>query len=144
MSTPINLISVKEYKAMKDAFNTTIKGKLGSQETDSVWFSFDNLKEYLAYLEDESAKKNLLISGISFQMIATDDAAKRLTIALTPTFEDNGKQTAFDLNHSSTDSPMPIEDINSSSNNFESTSSILNRGNIGENDNIVVVDEYTI
>ncbi len=128
MSTPNNLISVKQYKEMKASFDTNIKGSLGNRATNSVWFSFDNLKNYLAYLEDEAAKKGLTVSGLDLQMIASSDASGRLSIAFTPTFNDNGVERDFDLVHSSLNNPEPIDNINAGSPNYDATASILNRG----------------
>lgn len=128
MSTPNNLISVKQYKDMKASFDTNIKGRLGNHETNAVWFSFDNLKAYLSYLEDEAAKKGITISGLNLQMIASSGAAEKLSIAFTPTYDDHGVNRDFDVVHSTNNNPALIDDINAGSLHYDAPSSILNRG----------------
>jgi len=128
MSVPKNLISNAEFSAMKKSFDSSIKTKLGSQETQSVWFDFENLKEYFAYVEKAALANNINVSGIRFHMVAQTKDKKQLTLALTPTFESNMKHIDFDPIHSSKEKPATLKSIEADTKKSEEVGGILNRG----------------
>jgi hypothetical protein len=130
MSTPKNLISLAEFLEMKESFNSSIKIKLGTQETRSVWFSFENLKEYFAYVEKEATSNGITVSGIRFHMVAQTKDKKQLTLALTPTYEDNSKHIDFDPIYSSKEKPAALKSLEGDTQKSGGTGGILNKGDI--------------
>ena len=128
MSIPQNLISQKELSEMQNEFNTSIKAKLGTQETESVWWTFDNLKEYFTYIETEARNNNILISGIRFHMVAQTNDKKRLTLALTPTYEKDTVHIDFDPKQSSNNNPTTLRNLGGDVAKSSIASSILNKG----------------
>lgn len=130
MSIPKNLISLAEFMDMKKIFDESIKIKLGSQETRSVWFSFEDLKEYFAYIENEATAKNIKISGVRFHMVAQTKEKKQLTLALTPTYESNMKHVDFDPIHSSKEKPVTLKSLETDTTKTGESGGILNKGYI--------------
>ncbi len=130
MSVPQNLISLKEFNEMRDEFNSTIKSKLGTQETESVWWSFQNLKDYIDYIEKEARNNNILISGIRFHMVAQTLDKKQLTLALTPTYLSNDKHIDFDPVLSKDNSPTDLKILESNITKSDELGAILNRGTL--------------
>ena len=128
MSVPQNLISLKEFNEMRDEFNQSIKTKLGTQETDSVWWTFDNLKDYFDYIEKEATQNNISISGIRFHMTAKTRESKQLTVALIPTYEKNAEHIDFDPVLSEKNKPIDLKNLESSISKGEELGAILNRG----------------
>ena len=128
MSVPKNLISFAEFSDMKKSFNSSIKTKLGPQETQSVWFDFENLKAYFAYVEKEAASNNLKVSGIRFHMVAQTKNKKQLTLALIPTHESNAKHIDFDPVHSSEGKAVTLKGLESDVQKSEELGGILNKG----------------
>jgi len=129
MSKPTNLISLKEFNEMRDEFNSSIKVELGSQETESVWWSFDNLKEYIDYIEDAANKKNIDISGIRLHMIAKTEGDKNLTLAFVPTFNnDTGEHIDFDPIFSSNNDPETLASLKNDMLRVNQQGGIMNKG----------------
>lgn len=90
MSTPKGIISLKEFNDMKKSFDTNVKTSLGNHTTDMVWWSIQDLRDYLDLIESEASDNNVDISGVSFVFIAKEDADKKLTLALRPTYTEKG------------------------------------------------------
>lgn len=128
MSVPKNLISLTEFLAMKASFNNNIETKLGSNLTKSVWFSLENLEEYLAYVKKEATNNKIFISGIRFHMLAKTKGTKQLTLALTPTYENNSKHIDFDPVFSKTNDPKTLESLKTDTSKASENGGILNRG----------------
>ena len=128
MSVPKGLISLAEFLEMKKTFDESVKVKLGNQETRSVWFSFENLKEYFTYVEAEASKNNIKISGIRFHMLTQTKNNKQMTLALTPTFEENTKHIDFDPVHSSKMAPATLKSLEADKTKSTENGGILNRG----------------
>jgi len=135
MSVPKNLISLAEFLNMKKSFDSSIKGKLGSQETKSVWFSFENLQDYFTYIEKEATVNNIKISGIRFHMVAQTKDKKQLTLALTPTYDDNAKHIDFDPVHSSKEKPATLKSLETDAQKVVENTGILNKGVVCPPDN---------
>jgi len=128
MSIPRNLISLTEFLAMKASFDSNIESKLGSNLTKSVWFSFENLEAYLAYVKKEASNNNIGVSGIRFHMIAKTEDTKQLTLALTPTYESNNSHIDFDPVFSDVNKPKTLQSLETDTNKASETGGILNRG----------------
>lgn len=127
MSVPKNLISLAEFLDMKASFDSNIETKLGSNLTKSLWFSFENLEEYLAYVKKEASNNNIEVSGIRIHMVAKTKDTKQLTLALTPTFESNTKHIDFDPVFSETDKPKTLQSLEMDTQKAAGTGAILNR-----------------
>ncbi len=128
MSIPNNLISLAEFLEMKKSYDVSIKSKLGNQETQSVWFSFENLQAYFTYIEKQATEKNIKVSGIRFHMVTQTKDNKQLTLALTPTFESVTKHIDFDPVHSLKEQPATLKSIETDKDKVGETGGILNRG----------------
>lgn len=124
MSTPTNLISISEFKDMRASYDSSVR--VGDQTT-SVWFSLDNLKEYLAFVESEAKAKNIPVSGIRFHFIAKTDADKKMNLALAPTYSKGGKEISFDPMYSSDNAPKSLKTLIANP-PHSTNSSILNYG----------------
>jgi len=130
MSVPKNIISLTEFLAMKASFDSNIKPELGTNLTKSVWFSLENLENYLAYIKKEATNNNIEVSGIRFHMVAKTKDTKQLTLALTPTYESNAKQVDFDPVLSTQNKPKTLESIETDPRKADESGSILNRGDL--------------
>jgi hypothetical protein len=129
MSKPTNLISLKEFNEMQDEFNSSIKAELGSQKTESVWWSFDNLMEYFDYIKDAADDKNIDISGIRLHMIAKTKEDKNLTLAFVPTFNnDAGEHIDFDPIFSSDNNPVTLASLENDMLKVNQKGGIMNKG----------------
>jgi len=128
MSTPTGLISLKEFNEMKNSFNNNISTNLGSNKTDSIWFDFDNLKEYFAYIENEAKANSIDISGIRFHMIAMKDGDNELTIAMSPTFNDGREHIDFDPTQSSDKQPATFKSLEGNTSKANRAGGIMNKG----------------
>jgi len=95
MSKPKGLISLNEFNDMKSSFNKSIKNNLGTHTSDSVWWSIQDLRDYLDLIESEGANERLEISGVSFNFIAKEDTDKKITLALRPTYNEKGGTKTF-------------------------------------------------
>ncbi len=127
MSIPKNLISLSEFLDMKKMFESTLQPKMGKQETRSVWIPLDELKNYLAYVENEASKKGIKVSGIRFHMLAQTKANNQLTLALTSTYEEASKHVDFDPIFSSKEKPATLKSLESDNQKSEEKGGILNR-----------------
>ena len=88
-----NLITKSKFNAMKSEFDNSIRVKLTTQETESVWWSIDNLRNYLDEIEEDGTNDGITVSGVRFYMVAnTDTPAERLTLAIRPTSENDAGQ----------------------------------------------------
>ncbi len=107
MSTPSGLISLKEFNDMKNSFNINIKSSLGNHISETVWWSIQDLRDYLDLVESEGSAARLVISGVNFNFTAKDDSAKKLTLALRPTINERGVNKTYQsgsiLNRGDTD-----------------------------------------
>lgn len=124
MSTPSNLISITNFEDMRKSFEDNVRS---GDQTTSVWFSLDNLKEYLTFVENEAKTKNIPISGIRFHFIAKTDAEKRMSVALAPTYSKGDKEISFDPMYSSDNTPKSLKNLIANPPHSIS-SSILNHG----------------
>jgi len=80
MNTPKDLISFENMKQMLDNYT---KNPIKS---NSVWMSLDKLKDYISFIEEESSKKEIPLSGVRVHFIANNK--QQTSIALSPTYKD--------------------------------------------------------
>ena len=127
MSRKEKTINLATFRNMKNIFNETIKSNLDEQYSDSTWQDFNDLKEYVDFIENEAKNKGITVSGIRFHFVAEEDNKKQLTIALVPTFTDGDKQVDFDPFFSSDNDPKRLSDIEEGSELCEENGSIMDR-----------------
>lgn len=128
MSKPNGLISLKEFNDMKNSFNTNISQALGNHKTDSVWFDFDNLKDYFTYIENEANNNRIKISGINFHLIAKEDGNKELTLAMSPTYQQGVKHIDFDPTQSDFQNPASLKSLEADTTKVNKAGGIMNKG----------------
>lgn len=126
MSVKDHLISDAEFKSMKDSFDKTIKKKISQQLTESVWFPFEDLKEFFKLVEKHATDHNTKVSGIRFNMVAQTKNKKRLTLALTPTFGKTGP--VVDSSLSKTDESIALRSVEDDSVKEGTNGLIFNKG----------------
>jgi hypothetical protein len=90
MAKPQKCISVQEAKALYSNWISTrgasLASVLGSQDTSDVFFTVEELEEYLAYVKSESAKQNIAKPGIRIYFGAYDNkTSNKATVFLAPT-----------------------------------------------------------
>lgn len=132
MSTPKNLLSIADLKEGLENYKKGISSR-PENTTQAVWFSLENLKEYIDYIEKNANDKNIPVSGIRFHITASNEGAYRFSLALCPTTEVNGKQMSFDPLYSEIGKPKDLNEILKNSENADKGSSILNYGSICPN-----------
>ncbi len=126
---PKGVIPVKVAQELQTNFLKTREGvinaEIGYQDSREVWWSIDELKQYIAYVEQESAKqgkKNLGLRVYFGATAATMEYKNGLsTLFFVPTFN-NGKNKAAVF------SMIPPDD--GDENNYEIDP--LNRGTVGD------------
>jgi hypothetical protein len=112
---------------MKDISNETIHQILGSQNTNSGWISFDDLKNYIQEMEAISNEKGLNLTGMRFHFVAEEKDNNQLTVALTPTTNIDGSELDFDPVLSSNETPLILDKVSEESENYTKAGSILDR-----------------
>jgi hypothetical protein len=118
---PTNLISIPEAKTDIDNFNKTHFEEVGKEYAMRTWISLEQLKSYIAYIESESNKKNIPVSGIDFiysQYESAEPGSRnidnkryKLTLMMAPTYEDSGKNIAFDPIYSTDGTPKDLSEL---------------------------------
>lgn len=107
------------YKAYQPRFDSLTKIR-GQEDARYGWHSLDFYKNYIAYLEHESKKVGMEISGLRLYYVAypendtISDQAGYQTFMFIPTYYDkeSGKHIAFDpLHMEGQGKPIPIHKI---------------------------------
>ncbi len=127
MSRKEKTINLATFRNMKNIFEANIKPNLGDHYSDSTWQDFNDLKEYIEFVEKQAKSKGITVSGIRFHFVAEEDNNKQLTIALVPTFTDGDKEVDFDPFFSSDNDPKRLSDIEEGSELCEENGSIMDR-----------------
>jgi len=133
MGTPTNLISIQKFKEGVDNYKKGISVENEKSQTRSVWFSLQDLKEFLEYVEKNASTKEIKVSGIRFHLTAEKGSTERVNLALCPTFENiNSKKEiehlSFDPLYSEKGKPVTIHSLMNDTSKAISDSSILNQG----------------
>lgn len=134
MSTPKNLLNIQDLKTGLDIYKKGIESR-PANTTQAVWFSLQDLKEYIEFIEKNAKDKNIVVSGIRLHVIASKDGADRFSLALCPTAEvktTDGltRQMSFDPLYSENEKPLDLNEILKNSQNANKGSSVLNYGRI--------------
>ena len=121
VAAPSNLISLKEAKIQLDNYNEAHKAEVGSEYGLRTWISLEDLKAYIAYIEEESKAKGIEVSGID--MIHTqykqgkpgspnaDNSVYDKTLMLAPTYQNGDEQVAFDPIYSENGKPKALKEL---------------------------------
>ena len=124
MSTVKDLISFNEMNQMLNAYNKNTK------QSNSVFIEIAKLRDYLDYVEAESNRKSIAVSGIRFHFVA--NAENQTTIALSPTYQDkndssNMPHISFDPKYSQKGQPAILSDLLKNKSKANHISSIQNK-----------------
>lgn len=133
MSTPKNLITYQEFSERKNHYQSEISSKSTEAQTESVWFDYQDIKEYISYIEKKASEKNIEISGLRFHLIGSSANPKQISIALSPTLEAEDKGNTihvdFDPNYSTEEHPASLLSLLQDPTKSNQISAILNKGN---------------
>ena len=108
------------YQAYQARFNAVTEFRQGQEDARYGWHSLEFYKNYIAWLEQESARVKIKISGLRLYYVAypEDDASGAhkgyQTYIYVPTYldEKTGEHIAFDPLHvDENGTPLPIHDI---------------------------------
>ncbi len=129
MATPKDLISINDFSEMQDSYVSHVRSK---DQTKSVWFDIDTIKEYISFIENEAKNKEITISGLRMYFIAKEDVNRAMNIAICPTYKDKNsrnedEQVSFDPIHSSNHRPATLTSLQTNPPS-SAISSILNKG----------------
>jgi hypothetical protein len=130
MKKPKNLISYKELKKGIENYKKDIPSN-NSNQTQSLWLSLDELKEYIAFVEENAKMKDISISGIRFHLTSDSGNNGKINMAVCPTFEhineDNEpKQISFEPLYSEKGIPKSLTSLLTDDIPDAEESSILN------------------
>ncbi|OAB78821.1 hypothetical protein [Cochleicola gelatinilyticus] len=90
MSKPKNCITPTEAKQLQENWMDTralyIKNETGSEDVSNVFYTVEELEEYLTYVKNESKKQGIDSPGIRIYFAAYNDSkSKKATVFLAPT-----------------------------------------------------------
>ena len=96
MGKPAKCISVTEAKQLQDNWKSTravnIESAIGAEDAREVFYTVDELQEYLNYVKTQSTQQGITKPGIRIYFAAYDnDDSDKATVFLAPT---NGSTTA--------------------------------------------------
>lgn len=116
---PDCLISLEQAKVQLDNYNDAHPAEVGSEYAFRTWIPIEDLKAYLAYVEDLSEEKGIEISGIdvihaqykkaSPGSANPDNSVYDETIMLAPTYKEGVKNIAFDPLYSEQGDPKKLK-----------------------------------
>ena len=120
-TAPGNLVTLEDAKLQIDKYKKAHPDVAGDQYALHTWVSIEDLEAYLAYIKFESKKLGITVTGIDLIHTQSKDAAAGLpnksnadyglTLMYAPTFDDNGKNVAFDPLHSAKDDPATLQEL---------------------------------
>lgn len=120
---PTNLISVEDAKKQLNNYKVAHPGVNSDQYALRTWISIDELEQYIAYVKEESSKKNIEVTGIDFiytqkkegrpGMANKGNEDYELTLMYAPTYMDpaTNKNTTFDPMNSADGKPMKLSQL---------------------------------
>ncbi len=129
MATLKDSISISEFSSMQDSYVSHVRS---GDQTKSVWFDIDTIKEYIGFIENEAKTKEISISGLRMYFIAKTDTERAMNVALCPTYtdknsKDEDEQVSFDPIYSTDKNPKTLKILEANP-PTSSDSSILSRG----------------
>ncbi|NAS30064.1 hypothetical protein GTQ40_03695 [Flavobacteriaceae bacterium R38] len=100
---PKKTISIKEAKQLQDNYIRTrsviLKDTFGYEDSREVWFSLEELEQYLSYVKQEATKKGYQDLGVRIYFGANDPTEKRKfglsTVFLAPTGKKEYQRGSF-------------------------------------------------
>jgi hypothetical protein len=133
MASLKNLLTFNEVKNGIDSYYKSIPESRKASQTQSIWFSLTDIKDFLTYIEKVANEKQIPISGLRFHLITNETESDQTNIALCPTVEiKNSKDElgnhSFDPNYSEKGSPALLVKLMNDDEYADKTSSVLNRG----------------
>jgi len=90
MAKPRKCITPAEAEQLQKKWMETravdIENAMGSEDVSNVFYTIDDLEEYLTYVKDESKKQGIDTPGIRIYMAAYDtNTSKKATLFFAPT-----------------------------------------------------------
>jgi hypothetical protein len=133
MGTPKNLVTIQYLKDGMELYESGFNTKTADNQTKAVWFSLNDLKEYIAYVESEAKAKNIAVSGIRFHLIAENGSPEAINLALCPTYETADskgatQQVSFDPSQSETGKPADLSSLMDNTAKAQTVSGVMNNG----------------
>jgi hypothetical protein len=131
MGTPKNLVTIQYLKDGMELYQSGFNTKTADNQTKAVWFSLNDLKEYIAYVESEAKAKNIAVSGIRFHFIAENNSPEAINLALCPTYESADskgatQQVSFDPSQSETGKPANLSSLMDNTTKAATISCVMN------------------
>ncbi len=124
-----HIISKEEFSKMKSIFDEKIKPNLGENYSESTWQSLQDIKEYIAFIEEEAKANMINISGIRFHYVAKEDGKQQLSFAMAPTYDnEKGEHIDFDPLFSKKEAPKNLQNIDKNDPDYAKQGSIMDRG----------------
>lgn len=130
---PRNLISVQKAQEQLNNYQNAHPGESGDQFALRTWISIEELERYIAYVKDESSKKNITVTGIDFIHTQKKSAAAglqnkgnldyELTLMYAPTYYDGKQNVPFDPMSSTDGNPMKLSVLLGDASETDSTQS---------------------
>jgi hypothetical protein len=133
MGTPKNLVTIQYLKDGMELYESGFNTKTADNQTKAVWFSLNDLKEYIAYVESEAKAKNIAVSGIRFHLIAENGSPEAINLDLCPTYETADskgatQQVSFDPSQSETGKPADLSSLMDNTAKAQTVSGVMNNG----------------
>lgn len=121
IADPASLISLDKAKEQLDNYNEAHPLEVGSEYALRTWISIEELKAYIAYIEKESQKKGIVVSGVDFIHTQYKEAAPGSpnpdntvydkTLMLAPTYKSGTANIAFDPIYSEQGKPKNLSNL---------------------------------
>ncbi|MDO6761511.1 hypothetical protein Q4566_14965 [Tamlana sp. 2_MG-2023] len=116
---PDGVISTDYAKSLNQAWNAknaAIYSKAGMTKTDenqSFWWSLEDLRNYLAYAEQEAKEKGYQMDGVRVYLAAYPEKGNENTLFFAPTgYETAAKASFLNFSFQNGGGTIPIEPLN--------------------------------
>lgn len=129
-SEPANLISLDDARKQLNYYKAAHPGVNGDEYALRTWLSIEQLENYIAFVKEESKKKNITVNGIEFIFTQhkegkpfaanLNNAEYELTFMYAPTYEGQQKHIAFDPLRSEDGKPADLSELLSQQESGES------------------------
>ncbi|MBU2951834.1 hypothetical protein KO493_14130 [Tamlana agarivorans] len=99
-----------------NAKNAAIYSKAGlskADENQSFWWSLEDLRNYLAYAEQEAKEKGYHMNGVRVYLAAYPEKGNENTLFFAPTgYETAAKASAINMSFFGNDEAIPVDPLN--------------------------------
>jgi len=88
MSIQDKIISMEEFNAMKEIFDSKIKKKIGDAYSDFAIIPIKDLKAYIEMIEKQAAANETEVTNVLFHFASENTEIGQLTLVMEGTFVD--------------------------------------------------------